>query len=128
MGNRAVITTQENFENNGIGIYLHWNGDRDSVEAFLEYCKRKGYRAPNIDNYGWAYLCATIANFFGSGLSIGIDSIDKLDINNHDNGTYIIEGWDIVERKFFYGEEWYEYDIEEMIKKIDESQPERMRL
>lgn len=26
MGNRAVITTEENFENNGIGIYLHWNG------------------------------------------------------------------------------------------------------
>ena len=46
MGNRAVITTKENFENNGIGIYLHWNGGRDSVEGFLEYCRRKGYRSP----------------------------------------------------------------------------------
>ena len=31
MGNRAVITT----EKKDLGIYLHWNGGRDSVEAFL---------------------------------------------------------------------------------------------
>ena len=37
MGNRAVITTKENMDNNGIGIYLHWNGGRDSVRAFLKY-------------------------------------------------------------------------------------------
>ena len=37
MGNRAVITTKENMYNNGVAIYLHWNGGRDSVEAFLEY-------------------------------------------------------------------------------------------
>ena len=31
MGNRAVITTKENFENNGVGIYVHWNGDIESI-------------------------------------------------------------------------------------------------
>ena len=35
MGNRAIITTQKDFDNNGIGVYLHWNGGRDSVQAFL---------------------------------------------------------------------------------------------
>lgn len=35
MGNRAVITTTDQ----RIGIYLHWNGGKDSVEAFLKYCK-----------------------------------------------------------------------------------------
>lgn len=30
MGNRAVITTEEK----QIGVYLHWNGGRDSVQAF----------------------------------------------------------------------------------------------
>ena len=30
MGNRAVITDIEK----KVGIYLHWNGGRDSVEAF----------------------------------------------------------------------------------------------
>ena len=38
MGNRAVITTEKNFENNGVGVYLHWNGGYDSVSAFLKYC------------------------------------------------------------------------------------------
>ena len=52
MGNRAVITTRENFNNDGVGVYLHWNGGRDSVQAFLTYCKMKGYREPTSDNYG----------------------------------------------------------------------------
>lgn len=63
MGNRAVITTRKDL--NGIGVYLHWNGGRDSVSAFLTYCKLKGFRPPERDNYGWAYLCTTIGNFFG---------------------------------------------------------------
>ena len=33
MGNRAVITTRKDLKD--IGIYLHWNGGRDSVEGFL---------------------------------------------------------------------------------------------
>ena len=53
MGNRAVIATREK----KIGVYLHWNGGRDSVEGFLTYCKLKGYRCPEKDNYGWARLC-----------------------------------------------------------------------
>lgn len=128
MGNRAVITTQENFDNDGIGIYLHWNGGRDSVQAFLEFCKRKEYRPPEYDNYGWAYLCATIANFFGDGLSIGIDKVSNLDCDNWDNGVYIIKGWDIVGRKYFSGVEQNSYDMEEMIEDINDSQPEKMRL
>ena len=63
MGNRAVITTRENFENNGIGVYLQWNGGRDSVSAFLEYCRLRNFRPPEEDNYGWARLIQIIANF-----------------------------------------------------------------
>jgi hypothetical protein len=85
MGNRAVITTKENFENNGIGIYLHWNGGYDSVSAFLKYCELKGYRTPDKDCYGWARLCQVIGNFFGGSTSIGIDVVNKLDCDNYDN-------------------------------------------
>ena len=64
MGNRAVITNKPNkgeiWEEN-IGIYLHWNGGRDSVEAFLKYCELRGFRATNRDNYGWARLVLTAA-------------------------------------------------------------------
>lgn len=92
MGNRAVITTKENWRNGGVGIYLHWNGGRDSVEAFLKYCELKGFRSPSSDSYGMARLCQVIGNFFGGGLSVGIDTLWHLDCDNFDNGVYIIDG------------------------------------
>ena len=128
MGNRAVITSKENFENNGMGIYLHWNGGRDSVEAFLKYCELKGYRSPTSDNYGWARLCQVIGNFFGGSTSIGIDVVNNLDCDNWDNGVYIIEGWEIVDRKYNRYEEQMNYKLEDMLMDIDNSMPEGERL
>ena len=128
MGNRAVITTRENFNNDGVGVYLHWNGGRDSVQAFLTYCIMKGFREPTSDNYGWARLCQVIGNFFGGELSIGIDKCSHLDYDNYDNGTYIIDGWDIVDREYFNGNEQYNYDLYEMLCDIDNAQPTREQL
>lgn len=126
MGNRAVITTRENFENDGVGVYLHWNGGRDSVQAFLEYCKRKGYISPSSDNYGWARLCQVIGNFFGDSNSIGIDKVSHLDCDNWDNGVYIIEGWNIVGREYFEGPEQKVHELEAMLDEIDSRQPEKI--
>ena len=127
MGNRAVITTKENFENNGVGIYVHWNGGRDSVEAFLKYCELAGYRKPSEDNYGWARLVQVIANFMGNdGLSVGIDVVEHLDCDNEDNGVYIIDGWKIVGREYFEGEEYQSYDLEQMLNEIDKCQPYKL--
>ena len=128
MGNRAVITTKENMDNNGVGVYLHWNGGRDSVRAFLKYCELKGYRAPSEDNYGWARLCQVIGNFFGGSTSLGIDTVNHLDCNNWDNGVYLIEGWEIVGRMYFEGEEQDEYDLVGMLKTINDSMPESERI
>lgn len=125
MGNRAVITTKENWKNGGVGIYLHWNGGRDSVEAFLKYCELKGFRAPSDDCYGMARLCQVICNFFGGGLSCGIDTLCHLDCDNGDNGVYIIDGWNIVGRKYFEcDEEQDAYPLNEMLIDIDNAQPE----
>lgn len=123
MGNRAVITTPEK----RIGLYLHWNGGRDSVEPFLAYCEMKGYRAPSSDCYGWARLAQVIGNFFGGTNSIGIDSYEHTDRDNWDNGVYIVEGWDIVGREFANGEQ-SGYDFEDFLKDIDESMPEEEQL
>ena len=128
MGNRAVITTKENMDNNGIGVYLHWNGGRDSVRAFLKYCELKGYRAPSEDNYGWARLCQVIGNCFGGSTSLGIDTVNHLDCNNWENGVYLIEGWEIVGRMYFEGEEQDEYDLVGMLKTINDSMPESERI
>ena len=131
MGNRAVITTSmaaDVCSSSDIGVYLHWNGGRDSVEAFLEYCKRRGFRPPEEDGYGWARLCQVICNFFGGDLSVGIDHCRNLDCDNWDNGTYIIHDWKIVGRLYFSSEEQRSYDLEEMIREIDACQPEKDRL
>ena len=97
MGNRAVITTKEK----KIGVYLHWNGGRDSVEAFLTYCKMKNYRTPESDNYGWARLCQVIGNCFGGECSIGVD------------------------REFYNGAEQNNHDLLKMLKDINKCQPEQ---
>lgn len=131
MGNRAVITasTAVNVaESHDIGIYLHWNGGRDSVKGFLAYAKIKGFRVPEQDNYGWARLCQIIANCFDSGLSVGIDTCNHLDCNNWDNGVYIIKNWEIVGRKYFDGDEQDAYDLLDFVRSVDKSQPETEQL
>ena len=124
MGNRAVITTR----NKDLGVYLHWNGGRDSVEAFLKYCELKGYRPPERDCYGWARLCQVIGNYFGGELSIGIDKYEKLDTDNGDNGVYVIENWKIVDRLFIDWPEQHEYDLISMLRDINNSQPDTEKL
>jgi len=121
MGNRAVITTKEQ----KIGVYLHWNGGRDSIEGFLAVCKDLGHRPPEQDCYGWARLCQVIGNFFGDTTSIGIDTLDRLDCDNGDNGMYIIENWTIVGREFIdeYFKEQNEYSLKDMKKSILVKQP-----
>lgn len=124
MGNRAVITT----EDKKIGVYLHWNGGRDSVEAFLTYCKIKGYRTPETDCYGWARLCQVIGNFFGGESSIGIDEYAKMDVDNWDNGVYIIKDWNIIGREFNHDSEQANYDLLDLVLSINETQPIKEQL
>ncbi len=82
MGNRAIIK--------GIGT---------------EYCKLKGYRSPEEDNYGVARLCQVIGNFFGGTLSVGIVSMPETKhMSPHTmrkywtlgSGIYELQNWDIV--------------------------------
>lgn len=105
MGNRAVITTAPYDENN-VGIYLHWNGGRASIEGFLLACKRLGFRSPGVDgSYALARLTSAIAAYFGAddgGLSVGIGPCSQLDTDNGDNGVYLIGGdWQIAGRDHF---------------------------
>ena len=127
-----------------VEIYLHWNGGWDSVQCFLEYCRLKGYRAPD-DDYGWARLCQVIANYFtdlpGSdifpqgnddGLSLGINAFGGWDADFCDNKRYIIDGWRIVE--WVYGDgtpvpaenAQLDYDPYIMLVEIDKHQPIRL--
>ena len=128
MGNSAIITTKENFEKNGIGIYVHWHGGRDSVEPFLEYCRLRKFRPPEEDCYGWARLTQVIANFFGGYLSVGVNTLNHLNRVYLDNGIYIIQGWRIIGREFSHKEEQKDHDFKKMLLQIDDAQPFRDQL
>lgn len=110
MGCRCVIldknTTKEN-ANQKIGIYLHWHGDKETVQKLLEEVKAKHPRGVISDpSYGYARLCQIIADeitaetlaspfetakshAYETGIGIGI--VSDLDCHNYDNGVYYID-------------------------------------
>lgn len=106
MGNRAVIAIG-NEQQAKIGIYLHWNGGRASVEAFLAATRELMKSRGPDHQYGPARLVQVIGNFLGGSLSLGLDSLDQLDQDNGDNGVYFVnpESLQIVGRKYAPAEE-----------------------
>jgi len=141
MANNCVITTKEDFENDGTGVYLHWNGGRDSVEAFLKYCESLNIPS-NDKSVSYAALCQVCGNYLNGineGLKmmfinnppkmflVGVDKLSNLNCESLDNGIYIIDNWKIVDRKFFDKEERYAHDLEEMIAEINSKQPKSIQ-
>lgn len=102
-----------------VGVYLHWNGGRASIEGFCEACRRMKFRGPASDSYGVARFIQVIANFFGNdGLSIGVDTLGKSDCDNYDNGVYVVDdNWDIIGREFAHGEQ-NDYDVNEFTNEV----------
>lgn len=99
MGNRAVIAFGDG-KDDSVGLYLHWNGGRASVEAFLQAARELGNRGPVIDNYGVARLAQIIGNYFGGTTSLGVGRLDELDGDNGDNGVYLVnDAWVITGRR-----------------------------
>ena len=124
MGNRAVLKFID--EQDQPSIYLHWNGGRASVQAFLNVAKEMSFRA---DSYGVARMCQVVGNFFEGNLSLGCN---KEAINNGDNGIYLIKDFEIVGRENFYEKEEIDEEktksmtdfILDLHKKIDEARKE----
>lgn len=116
MGNRAILTDR----NYSKGIYLHWNGGRDSVTGFLEYAKLLKYT--NI------YDLYTVIKpmLRGSCEICGTSPDDKIG----DNGTYIIDftNMEIVGRKFAPYYEQDEHNLIEFMEHLDSYQPEHLQL
>lgn len=109
----------DEFGDNTVGVYLHWNGGRSSIEGFCEACRRLDFRGPASDNYGVARFVQVVANFFGSGgLSIGVDMLKRLDTDNYDNGVYVVDDdWNIIGREFAHGEQ-NDYDVNEFANDV----------
>lgn len=131
-GNSCVITTRKNLEHHGVGLYLAGSGDRGSVEAFLRYMDLSGCPSPTEeeDIFAWSKFCQILCNYFAIPNIVGIESVDVINCDNYDNGTYIIEGWTIVDRKYFDAEENLGALVnrDEILIDIDLSQPKHIQL
>lgn len=117
MGNRAVITTLENEK----GIYIHWNGGRDSVEPILWYCKnlmpKTQFAKTELERI--AFVMDLL------GLNPEIDEMRKLDCDNYDNGVYITDGYKIIARAYMHGKEQDAYNFTEFVMHINENMPKQ---
>lgn len=125
MGNRAIITDKDR----AVALYLHWNGGRDSVEAFVEYCRLKRYRAPGQDtSYAFARLAQVIGNFFGGTCSVGVmpyTNDEDMACLGDDNGVYVLDGWEITDRVYPYDgfREQSGHELRVFLRCIDSKQP-----
>jgi len=108
-------------DENSVGIYLHWNGGRDSVEGFLQAAKDYGLRS---GSYGVARLTQIIGNCFPGTLSVGVDMLNKLDCDNYDNGVYWVDKeFNIVGREYNTRADFKEqqqYKLADFVKGVKE--------
>ena len=120
MGNRAVITIKEDNrpQEDWQSLYLHWNGGRDTVEPLLHVAKLYGVRCQVDPSYAIARLSQIMGNYIGGTLSLGVGTYKQLDTNNFDNGVYVVEDWEIVDREFEPTYEQREYNFNEMVADI----------
>ncbi len=98
MGNRAVITPS--VDPDAPAIYLHWNGGRASVEAFLAAARHLSIRGN--DAKAMDALAETIARRFFRhkvGSTVYRAAFCKTDADNGDNGVYVVnQDLNIIDR------------------------------
>ena len=127
MSNSGIVAAK----GSNVGVYLHWNGGRDSVEGFLKYCEMKGYCNFNDrSGYGISRFMQVAGNFLGGTSSLGMEfNITKgKSLTSTDNGIYLVDGWKIVKRYDEPSREQSAYELQDMLLAIDAAQPEKERI
>lgn len=93
MGNRAVIVKASDMGKQSKCLYLHWNGGKASVKAFLQAAKHLGLDASSPDFLEeLGHLVA--GTFFGVELgqkNIYLQAYGRADKDNFDNGVFVID-------------------------------------
>lgn len=127
MGNRAVISF-DSAAQNGIAVYVHWNGGRDSIEAFLKATRILMGGRLGDTSYAKARFIQVVGLNFPGCLSFGVGTVKEFGGWNNDNGLYIIDSatMTIKGRKFddYYTEsgnkftEQQEYDLNEFTNEL----------
>jgi hypothetical protein len=119
MGNRAVVTVK----GSKVGLYLHWNGGRESVQAFLRAAKDLGVRDPvNDASYFYSRFAQVVSNFFGGTTCVGLEALSELDCVNGDNGVFVVgEGFKILSgvRSTVANPKQYEQEVYEATMQVN---------
>ena len=113
MGNRAVIALND-YSPEQLGIYVHWNGGKDSIDGFLHAAKQI---SGGDKQYGSTRLVQVITTFFAeTSTSVGIDLQKNLDCDNYDNGVYVVDTstFEITNRHFKRHSEQLVHNSEEL--------------
>lgn len=119
MGNRAVICFDKFTPNeNQTSLYLHWNGGRSSVEAFLKATRIVMESRGEDSSYAKARLVQVIGTFLVGNLSFGIWERAS---NPGDNGIFVVDSntLKIIDNiDGVYEEDEDEYDRNEFVNEI----------
>ena len=90
MGNRAVITF-DSVDSNAIAVYVHWNGGRDSIEAFLKATRILMGGRIGDELYARARFIQVVGLNFPGALSFGVGTYKSIENWDADNGIYIVD-------------------------------------
>lgn len=98
MGDRCTVRIVEDGSDpsEGPSMYLHWDGEFETVYALCVYCRARGYRCGVDSSYGLARLVAVAGNYVDptGGLSLGVRNGYE---EEWDNGHYTVaDDWRIV--------------------------------
>lgn len=117
MGNRAVIIEKGKLK----GVYLHWNGGRDSIKPILFYCANFMKEDDALDTFEFVCKCIGFE-------PKAFENYNVTDCNNGDNGVYIIDDkYEIIGRMYAPIKEQNEYDFVEFLLGIDKEMPKHYR-
>ena len=109
MGNRAVVCFDK-FKPTRIAIYLHWNGGRDSIEAFLKATRILMGDRLGDESYAQARFIQVIGTAMVGNLSFGIGTCKQYG-KDQDNGVYVIDSETMTIKDRIFSD-WYEEEGE----------------
>lgn len=125
MNNSAVIK----IDKTPLCIYTKWYGTFADVVAYACYAKLRNFGSPDIDPSGITSLIQTMANCSNGGFGLEIMPYEAAKDLETDNGTFVLEGWDVIDIEGNRGSEHeINDDIIERVVRIDACQPESLRI
>lgn len=125
MSNSAVIK----IDKTPLCIFTRWYGTFDDIVAYAYYAKLKNFGTPDVDPSGITSLIQVMANAGDGGFGVEVMPYESAQGIETDNGTFVLEAWDVVDIKGNRGSEHeVSEDLVARIIRIDACQPEPFRL